>query len=68
MSDGNFNRNLLPTTLFQSGYRTGVGKTKTIAIAQFKIILHQMMPNLSEKEIAQWSETFHKALNQELKF
>lgn len=66
MSDGNFNRNLLPLTLFQSGYRSGVSKTRAIATTQFKLILQHINPDFSEEEIAHWSEEFRQALNRSL--
>lgn len=62
MSDGNFNRNLLPPTLYRSGYRAGSSQMRVKAEKMFATLLRQLNPNLSESEAKQWIAQFHHGL------
>lgn len=46
MSDGNFNRNLLPYNNYQSGLRAGMARTKAKAMEELTKILQQYTDTL----------------------
>lgn len=48
MSDGNFNRNLLPYTPYQSGMKAGKAMARMKALEAFKIYLQEKGINDSE--------------------
>ena len=48
MSDGNFNRNLLPYKNYQSGLRAGKAQMKIRAIAAMKVVLGDFATGLDE--------------------
>ena len=50
MSDGNFNRALLPSTPYRSGVRMGQQQTKAKAIESLRLALEQAEPPLSEEQ------------------
>ena len=52
MSDGNFNRNLLPYRDFQSGVRAGRAQMRTAAVAAFEKWLDGCGSAFSEEERA----------------
>ena len=58
MSDGNFNRSLLPHTPYHSGMQTGKAMARMQALEAFKRYLHELHPELSENEIKERSEAF----------
>ena len=46
MSDGNFNRNLLPYHNYQSGVRAGRAQMKAMALQTVQDVLHDNLPDL----------------------
>ncbi|MBR6140636.1 MAG: hypothetical protein IKQ37_02570 [Bacteroidaceae bacterium] len=50
MSDGNFNRALLPSTPYRSGVRMGQQQTKTKAVCVLRQALEQAQPPLTEEQ------------------
>lgn len=50
MSDGNFNRSLLPHTPYASGMRAGKQITKMQAVEVFRDTLTRLCPTLSDEE------------------
>lgn len=51
MSDGNFNRALLPHTPYQSGMKMGKAMARNAAIEAFKEYLRMQHTSLDEEEI-----------------
>ena len=50
MSDGNFNRSLLPSTPYRSGIRMGQQQTKAKAISVLRRALEQAEPPLTTEQ------------------
>lgn len=50
MSDGNFNRNLLPYNNFRSGFNAGQAQTKQKALDAFRAWLKQVNPEMPDEE------------------
>lgn len=50
MSDGNFNRALLPATPYRSGVRMGQQQTKAKAIDLLRQVVEQVNPPLSREQ------------------
>lgn len=67
MSDGNFNRALLPHTPFQSGLQTGKSMGRMHALEAFKDYLCQFHPELDEQRVLQQLEHFRQLLSKRLK-
>lgn len=63
MSDGNFNRSLLPHTPYHSGMQTGKAMARMQALEAFKCYLHETQPELSENEIKEQTERFKDFLS-----
>lgn len=62
MSDGNFNRALLPSTPIASGIKMGRQQMKTKAIAAFKDLMKEKFPTLSDEELQDIVSTFSTRL------
>jgi len=62
MSDGNFNRALLPSTPYASGVKTGKAQERVIAERAFEQWLRAEMPTLSENELKEKVAAFKKLL------
>ena len=62
MSDGNFNRALLPHTPYASGLKMGKTMARSKAIEAFKEWLEEAFPMLSESERQQHCEAFSRKL------
>ena len=62
MSDGNFNRALLPSSPYGSGVKAGRAQERQRALAAFGAWLRAMWPEMSEEELAQHERTFHERL------
>ena len=62
MSDGNFNRALLPSTPYRSGVRMGQQQTKSKAIEALRLALEQAQPPLSEEQKEEIANCFEKEL------
>lgn len=63
MSDGNFNRSLLPHTPYHSGLQTGKSMARMQAIEAFKQYLHTVHPNLTKEEQKEQTDLFKKILS-----
>ena len=62
MSDGNFNRALLPSTPIASGIKMGKQQMKAKAVAVFKDIIKEKFPTLSDEELQDIISTFNTRL------
>jgi len=62
MSDGNFNRALLPSTPIASGIKMGKQQMKTKAVAVFKDIIKERFPTLTDEELQDIVSTFNTRL------
>ncbi len=62
MSDGNFNRNLLPYRNYQSGVRAGQAAMRTRALNALRALLDEHPSGLSEGEKAEWLARFKEQL------
>lgn len=62
MSDGNFNRQLLPKTELSSGLRAGKAQMRVKAEAAFAAVIERNFPELSEEATARLKEDFANAL------
>ena len=51
MSDGNFNRALLPSTPIASGIKMGKQRMKAKAISAFKETIKEKFPTLTDEEL-----------------
>lgn len=66
MSDGNFNRALLPHTPYQSGMQAGKSMARMHAIESFRQYLRESDPTLSDEQISQETEKFRQILSKKL--
>lgn len=66
MSDGNFNRALLPHTPYQSGLKAGKSMCRMHAINVLNGLLPEMMPGITPEECQQWTDRFRTLLSQKL--
>ncbi|MBO4906113.1 MAG: hypothetical protein J5486_03625 [Bacteroidaceae bacterium] len=64
MSDGNFNRALLPHTPYASGLKVGKAQERTHALKAFKLWLAAYNTNLSTEEIEQQCNSFAARLRE----
>ncbi len=62
MSDGNYNRNLLPYNNYQSGVRAGEARMRTLALKTFEDFLHTQNISDSDEERQQLMADFKKKL------
>ena len=62
MSDGNFNRALLPSTPYRSGIKMGQQQLRIKAEAAFREVVKEKFPTPSDEELDSISEEFHKKL------
>ncbi|MBQ8969470.1 MAG: hypothetical protein IJ064_07060 [Bacteroidaceae bacterium] len=62
MSDGNFNRSLLPHTPYQSGLKAGKAMGNMHALKAFEDYLHQFHPNLDNEHFREQLEHFRRLL------
>lgn len=58
MSDGNFNRALLPHTPYASGLKAGKSMMKMKAVEVFRFWLENHLPELTEEELSREIEDF----------
>ena len=63
MSDGNFNRALLPSTPYRSGVRMGQQQTKAKAIESLRLALQQTGAFLSQEQKDAIISSFKLILN-----
>lgn len=66
MSDGNFNRALLPHTPYASGLKAGKSMARMKALEAFEEWLSVWMPQLSEQEKQEQKDAFHMLLTRKL--
>ncbi len=64
MSDGNYNRNLLPYNNYQSGVRAGEARMRTLALNAFEKILETHGLNKNKEEKQQLLTEFRSILTQ----
>ena len=62
MSDGNFNRSMLPSNSYQSGVRAGRAQMMHLAVAAFTEMLKMQHPNLSEEALSVFVADFKSKL------
>lgn len=62
MSDGNFNRALLPHTPYESGLKMGKAMARKCAAEVFADFIRKKHPDLSEQEIKKMSDEFSTLL------
>ena len=67
MSDGNFNRSLLPTNHFQSGLQAGRSQGRMHAINAFKEFLMKFHPDLDNDQFLHQLEEFRQLLSKRIK-
>ena len=60
MSDGNFNRSLLPHTPYHSGLQAGKAMARMQAIETFKCYLATLHPDFTEEERKEQTEIFKR--------
>ncbi|MCR4920224.1 MAG: hypothetical protein K5945_00755 [Bacteroidaceae bacterium] len=63
MSDGNFNRALLPATPYRSGVKMGQQQMKARAMETFETLLKERFPMLTDEELHDLVETFRQRLS-----
>lgn len=66
MSDGNFNRALLPHTPFQSGMKAGKSMCRMHALDAFKDYLSKFHPDLDNDQLARHFDEFRQLLTSRL--
>lgn len=62
MSDGNFNRALLPSTPYASGLRMGRQQMKTKAMGALVELLKKEFPDCMPEDVLRLSENFEQML------
>lgn len=62
MSDGNFNRALLPSTPYRSGMKMGGQQMRGKAIEAFRNLIKERFRELTEEEIQELIEAFRRRL------
>lgn len=67
MSDGNFNRSLLPHNPYHSGLLAGKSMARMKAIEAFKVYWSLTHPETDDEQIAEQVEIFKKALSDKLR-
>ena len=64
MSDGNFNKSLLPHTPYQSGLKAGKSMGRMFAIEAFKTYLSKYQPDLDKDSFLRQLENFRQILSE----
>jgi hypothetical protein len=62
MSDGNFNRQLLPKTELSSGLRAGRAQMRTKAEQAFAAVMSEDFPDLTDEQRKHLTEKFNNML------
>ncbi len=62
MSDGNFNRALLPSTPYRSGMKMGLQQMRGKAVEAFQNLIKEKFPALSDEELNELICTFRRML------
>ena len=63
MSDGNFNRALLPSTPYRSGHKMGEQQMKAKAQQVFTTLIKEKFPTLSDEEQKSLKAEFDRRLS-----
>ncbi len=63
MSDGHFNRALLPRTDYQSGYRAGHAASQRQAETAFRQVVEAAFPHASAEDVETACRLFKERLN-----
>ena len=63
MSDGNFNRALLPSTPYRSGFKMGQQQAKAKAISALHLAIEKVEPPLSVEQKEAIIKSFELSLN-----
>ncbi len=66
MSDGNFNRSLLPHTPYHSGLQTGKSMARMQAVEVFRQLLSEELPGLSADEAETLTAHFKARLSRKI--
>ncbi len=64
MSDGNFNRQLLPKNELSAGLRAGKAQMRTRAEQAFAEVIKEAFPTLSDEELGRLHDRFMQKLRQ----
>lgn len=62
MSDGNFNRALLPSTPYRSGVKMGQQQMRARAVAAFETVVREKFPALTDEELHAMTDAFRRCL------
>ncbi|MGN1256027.1 MAG: hypothetical protein ACI4UA_02560 [Bacteroidaceae bacterium] len=62
MSDGNFNRSLLPSTPYRSGIKMGQQQLRIKAESVLHEILKEKFPTMTDEELHEFVSEFHKRI------
>lgn len=62
MSDGNFNRSMLPSNFYQSGVRAGRSQMRIKAIQLVEELLQEELATIDEEKRAQLLQLFRQRL------
>ncbi len=62
MSDGNFNRSLLPSTPYASGMKMGKQQMKAKAIVAFGELMKEKFPTLTDEELSVLNKEFQQRI------
>ena len=60
MSDGNFNRALLPSTPYRSGMKMGQQQMRGKAIEACQNLIKERFPEMPEEELQELTEAFRR--------
>ena len=63
MSDGNFNRALLPSTPYRSGVKMGQQQMRARAVEAFKGWAKERFPSLTDEELGEMTDEFRRLLS-----
>ena len=63
MSDGNFNRSLLPSTPYASGHRMGQQQMRARALEAFRAWAREKFPALTDEELSCMADEFRHRLD-----
>ena len=64
MSDGNFNRALLPATPYRSGVKMGQQQMRARAVAAFEAVVKEHLPALTDEELHALADAFRHRLTE----
>ena len=62
MSDGNFNKSLLPSTPYRSGWNAGERRAYMKALETFKVLIKEKFPTLTDEELKSLTDEFSQRI------